>query len=389
MGILSNTVSIRQFRVVGDKPAANLPAWAGTRLADFGFRSIEEGAEEQAIGWVEFDDPRESGFAAIHTFQRDHYFVFALRRDQRRLPATLFKQHFQQEEADFLAAHPGFRRVPKQKREELREKLRLRLLAKTLPTPCLWDVVWDTDQDLVTFASLSASAGDLLVEQFRKTFGGLRLTPVHPYGRAMDILEEPLRARLVAANQAPTGEAVALIEANRWLGCDFLLWLMHRTMAADSRYPVCRPGPAVAGEGFVSYLNDKLLLAGGDNPGGIQKVAVSGPQDHFSEVRAALLSGKEIREAVLYMEKEEDLWKLHLKGDSFHFASFKAPPVRIEKEDGNDPALEKEAVFFERMHLLESGLQLFDSLFAAFLRERLDGEWPHKNAAILAWLAES
>jgi len=41
------------------------------------------------------------------------------------------------------------------------------------------------------------------------------------------------------------------------------------------------------------------------------------------------------------------------------------------------------------MHLVESGLQLFDSLFAAFLRERLDEEWPRKNAAILAWLEKS
>ncbi|NLC70305.1 MAG: recombination-associated protein RdgC, partial [Desulfuromonadaceae bacterium] len=318
MGILSNTVSIRQFRVVGDKPTANLPAWAGTRLADFGFRSIEDSAEELAIGWVEFDDPRESGFEAPHAFQRDHYFVFTLRRDQRRLPAALFKQHLQQEEADFLAAHPGFRRVPKQKREELKEMLRLRLLAKTLPAPSLWDVVWDTEKDLVTFASLSASIGDLLVEQFKKTFEGLRLAPIHPYARGMDVVEESLKAKLATANRASTAEAVELTEANRWLGCDFLLWLMHRTMTADSEYPVSRPGPAVPGERFISYLNDKVLLAGAGNPDGIQKVAVSGPQDHFSEVRAALLSGKEIHEAVLYLEKEENLWKLHLKGEPFH-----------------------------------------------------------------------
>jgi hypothetical protein len=389
MGILSNTVSIRQFRVVGDKSAANLPAWAATRLADFGFRSIEENAEELSIGWVEFDDPRQSGFEGVQTFQRDQYFIFTLRRDQRRLPAALFKQHYQQEEADFLAAHPGFRRVPKQRREELKEMLRLQLLAKTLPVPSMWDVLWDTDKNLVTFANLSAAVGDLLVEQFKKTFEGLRLVPIPPYVRAMEMLDEPLQTKLAAANHSGTAEAVELTEANRWLGCDFLRWLMHRTMTADSEYPVCRPGPAVEGDRFVSYLNDRLQLAGGDNPDGIQKVAVSGPQDHFSEVRAALLSGKEIREAVVYMEKGEDLWKLYLKGETFCFASFKAPPVRIEKEDGNDPAMEKEAVFFERMHLLESGLQLFDSLYVAFLKERLDEGWPQKNAAIMAWLAEA
>ncbi|MBN1142701.1 MAG: exonuclease, partial [Deltaproteobacteria bacterium] len=181
---------------------------------------------------------------------------------------------------------------------------------------------------------------------------------------------------------------VELCEANRWLGCDFLLWLMHRTMTADSEYEVCRPGPILTGERFISYLNDRVALAGGANPDGLQKVAVSGPQDNFSEVRAALLNGKEIREAVLYLEKEEELWKLHLKGEWFHFASFRSPKVRIERDDQTDPALEKEAVFFERMHLLESGLQLFDSLLALFLRDRLDGGWELKNAAILRWLSE-
>ncbi|MBN1141313.1 MAG: recombination-associated protein RdgC, partial [Deltaproteobacteria bacterium] len=234
MGILSNTVSIRQFQVVGDKPKADLAAWAATRLADFGFHSIEESAEELSIGWVHFDDPQQSGFEGLHTFRRDHYFVFTLRRDQRRLPAPLFKQHLARAEAEFMANHPGFRRVPKQHREELRERLRLQLLARTLPTPALWDLVWDTERDLVTFAGLSTAVGDLLVERFKKTFEGLRLTPLHPYGRALEAVEESLRESLVKANRAATGEAVELCEANRWLGCDFLLWLMHRTMTADS-----------------------------------------------------------------------------------------------------------------------------------------------------------
>jgi len=50
MGLLSNTVSICQFRVVGDLPAGDLSAWAGERLAGKGFRSIENSAEELSVG---------------------------------------------------------------------------------------------------------------------------------------------------------------------------------------------------------------------------------------------------------------------------------------------------------------------------------------------------
>jgi len=163
---------------------------------------------------------------------------------------------------------------------------------------------------------------------------------------------------------------------------------MHETMNASSEYSVNQPGPAVAGHGFVAYLNDRLLLAASSETG-VQKVTVTGPQDHFNEVRTALQGGKDIHEAVLYMEKQELLWKMTLKGETFHFASFKAPSVTLEKDDITDPEMEREAVFFERMYMLEEGLQLFDSLFAAFLTQRLDESWVMKEQAIRKYLATS
>ena len=47
---------------------------------------------------------------------------------------------------------------------------------------------------------------------------------------------------------------------------------------------------------------------------------------------------------------------------------------------------EREAAFYERMYLLEQGLQLFDSLFTAFLRERLGDAWGGRLKAISEWL---
>jgi hypothetical protein len=143
-------------------------------------------------------------------------------------------------------------------------------------------------------------------------------------------------------------------------------------MNSGATYKVCRPGPAGAGEGFVAYINDRLVLEGEDEEGR-QKVTVAGPQNRFDEVLTALESGKNICEATLYLEKEELLWKLTLKGELFQFGSFKSPAVKLEKDDMVDPASERQAVFFERMYLLETGLQLFDSLYATFLHERLGG----------------
>ncbi|MBE0574851.1 MAG: recombination-associated protein RdgC [Desulfuromonadales bacterium] len=386
MGILNNTVSVCQFQVLGASPATDLATWVGEGLVRDGFRSIEQTSEELSSGWVQLDDYQDSGFADLHTFLHDHYLAFSLRRDQRMLPTALLKPYLKKAEEDWLAVNPQFKRVPKQQREDLRDAVRGSLFAKTLPVPAIYDAVWDTRTNLVTFASLGTKAVDLFVEQFKKSFDGLRLVPLHPFARAGRVIDDQLQPALDKANGSSSEAILEQIEANQWLGRDFLLWLMHETMNASSEYTINQPGPAVSGEGFVAYLNDRLLLAASSETG-VQKVTVTGPQDHFSEVRTALQGGKDIHEAVLYMEKQEQLWKMTLKGGTFHFASFKAPSVTLEKDDITDASMEREAVFFERMYLLEEGLQLFDSLLSAFLKLRLDANWQQKEQAIRTYLA--
>lgn len=115
-------------------------------------------------------------------------------------------------------------------------------------------------------------------------------------------------------------------------------------------------------------------------------MSVSGSQDSYLEAISALKGGKRITSATICMEKDENPWKLTLKGETFGFASLKCPQVRIEKDATVDQMSEREAVFYERMFLLEQGVQLFDSLFATFLNERLNDAWGSRLQAIQAWL---
>ncbi|HEY6008246.1 MAG TPA: recombination-associated protein RdgC [Geobacteraceae bacterium] len=386
MGILANTVSICQFRVLGDLPAGDLFAWAAEHLRTHAFRPIDTIPVELALGWVHVDDPQQSEFSVPAHFWRDHYLVFTLRRDERRLPSALLKAYQQVAEHEYLGANPGLSRVPKQKREELREAVRASLLAKTLPVPTTFDAVWDSRTGIVTFASVSPKNVEQFETLFKKTFPGLRLAAIHPYSRAESVLDETLQPALTKANQATSEAALDLIKANQWLGWDLFLWLMYRTMHDASSFRINQAGHAAAGEAFTAYLNDRLVLMSvGEN--GVQKITVAGPQDHFSEVHNALQHNKRITEAIIYLEKDEQTWRLTLKGELFHFASFKAPSVQIEKDATTDQASEREAVFYERMYLLEQGLQLFDSLFAAFLAERLGEGWRATEEKIRAWLA--
>jgi len=374
MGILNNTVSICQFQIIGATPNQDLVSHVGEGLCKNRFRSIEQTSEELSIGWVQLDDYQDSEFNGAHTYQHDHYFAFSLRIDRRKLPKTLLKPYFLKAEEQWLSENPQFNRVPKKQREDLRDAVRSSLFAKTLPSPAIYDAVWDTRSNLVSFCSLSTKVIDLFVDLFNKSFENLRLVPLHPMARAAHVVDETLKPALNSANASNSESVLDQIEANQWLGEEFLLWLMHGTMNSASEYSVTQAGPAVSGEGFVAYLNDRLVLVANSETG-VKKVSVSGPQDNFNEVRAALQDGKDIQEAVLYLEKQENLWKMNFKGNLFHFASYKAPTVTLEKDDTVDAAMEREALFFERMYLVEQGLQLFDSLLEAFLKQRLDAGW--------------
>jgi hypothetical protein len=385
MGLLSNTINICHFRAVGERPKQDLYEWASERLAKNSFQSIDQTTDEVSSGWVHIDDSTENSFAHPRAFWRDHYLAMTLRRDQRRVPSVVFRAHLQNAEREFLGAHPGLRRVPKQKREELSQAVKGALFAKTLPAPSMVDAVWDTNSNLVTLTSLTPRAIDLFDNYFKNTFEGFRLVMVHPFSRAEGVLKEDLKSALQKANKSSTGDTLDLIHENQWLGWDFLLWLTYQTMTQSSTYSVNQPGPSADGEPFVAYVNDRLVLIGGGD-GGLQKISIIGSQDHFSEVRTALQNGRQITEATLHFEKEDSQWKMTLKGMAFHFASFKSPPVQIEKDNITDPADEREAVFYERMHLLEQGLQLFDSLYATFLETRLTKAWGQEEKAIREWL---
>jgi len=193
-------------------------------------------------------------------FRRDHYASFSLRRDQRRIPTPLLKAYQQIAEHDFLTANPGFFKVPKQKKEDIRDAVRLSLLARALPSPAMYDVVWDSRNGLVTLASLSSTVIDLFETEFKKSFPGLRLLMIHPFARALRITPEPLREELEKSNLASTESVIDLIRANSWIGQDFLLWLLHQTMTGSGEHSVSTPGIFAKGEPFTAFMNDRLIL---------------------------------------------------------------------------------------------------------------------------------
>jgi len=96
-----------------------------------------------------------------------------------------------------------------------RDAVRGSLFAKSLPVPAIYDAVWDTRSNLITFSSLGTVVVDLFVEQFKKSFDGLRLVPVHPMVRAGQVIDDTLQAALTKANCSGSEAVLEQIEANQ------------------------------------------------------------------------------------------------------------------------------------------------------------------------------
>ncbi|HQQ16200.1 MAG TPA: recombination-associated protein RdgC [Deltaproteobacteria bacterium] len=388
MGIMSNTVSIYQYEVAGDIPDGDRRLWIQQCLEKRRFEPVENVPDGEATGWVRFDEHTSSDFGVLGAFSFEHYCLFTLRKDVRKVPAALLKNLVEKECAQWLKERPKLQKVPVSRKREIRENIHASLLARSLPDPSVYDVLWNTETGIVTVANISTKALDFVEDEFAKTFEGLSLVPIHPIRRAEMVIPAEHRDALDRINQASSRDVLLQIKKNRWLGWEFFLWLMHKSAEGSSEYQVNQEGPAEIGDHFIAYVYDRFVLVQ-DHEDGPRKSTISGPQRNFSEACKAIQSGKNITEATLYFEKDMFKWKMSLKGDIFAFGSFTCPPVKIEKDEMTDPAMERDAVFFERMNLMETGLQLFGSLFAAFLSDRLTGPWPQITRAMNEWLQKT
>ncbi|HEY5672673.1 MAG TPA: recombination-associated protein RdgC [Malonomonas sp.] len=388
MGFLAASASVCYFQVTGSLKQTDQQSYILQQLAAEGFSSIEKTNEELSVGWVQLDDYDNSSFASVQDCWREQHLCFTLRQDRRKLPSALLKREVARLSELFLADKPTFNRVPKGELEQIRDHARGLLLSRTLPTPACYDVIWDTERQQLRLCCLSQAVIDTFQGLFHQTFPDLRLQLLHPLARAEQLLTEPLREQLQQANQAQTDSALEQIEANRWLGTDFLQWLLFRTLNSDSSYAVSTSGPLLENQPFRAFLDNRLVMIGGGQEG-VQKVTVAGPQDQYSEVCAALQRGKQIEEATLHLQQdEENSWKLTLKAERFQFGGYRTPMVRPDSDPNDDPQAEAEAAFYTKLGAVETGEQMFNSLLKVFMELRLSTDWPETVATITRWLEE-
>ncbi len=195
MGILSSSLSLTRYRIAGDI-ADDYWSEIPDRLKKFKFKDIDQSADERSFGWTSFDDMLDTAWS-LGTPHKAHYLVFALRLDTRRIPPAVMKKHFRMalDKAKIELGEKGQKFLSRDQKREIKENVALKLFARTLPIPAVFDVVWDTSDNVVYLGSTSPKIKELFLDLFTNTFE-LHPEPQTPYFKALAYMDKDQRRQL-------------------------------------------------------------------------------------------------------------------------------------------------------------------------------------------------
>ena len=200
MSFLKTSTTFTRFRI-SDPVPASLWTEISDRLRRNSFNDIDELPEERSFGWTAFEDLLDVTFHA-NPVEKGVYLAFCLRLDTRRVPPAVIKKHtalaLKKEEAQMREMGKKF--VSRDRRKELKEQVLLKLCMRFLPIPAEFQVVWNTADDMVYFASAQQKMLDLFEELFVRTFE-LHITPLSPYELAAFRLKDSLRLDVLEPTQ--------------------------------------------------------------------------------------------------------------------------------------------------------------------------------------------
>jgi DNA recombination-dependent growth factor C len=178
VGFLSASTSVVRF--VATAPARMERAAIAAAVTKRAFREGDPdvGDARQAWGWVTIHDPLLVSFTPADLFFH-HYLVLGFRYDKRIVPPKLLWLERRRLENERKATR-GVAKLGAAERREIKDEIAARLVARALPTPRLFDVVWNLETGRVYFSGKLRAAREAFGDCFRETFG-VAPVPLIPY----------------------------------------------------------------------------------------------------------------------------------------------------------------------------------------------------------------
>jgi len=162
-----------------------------------------------------------------------------------------------------------------------------------------------------------------------------------------------------------------IIESKRFLGREFLTWLVFQAEEEGGRFELPE-GP------IEVHLGDRLVLAGGQDEGA--RLTLVGAGDMRAEIGAGLRRGKLVDRARLTFRRGERQWELTMDGGVLEHGAVRCPPLG-DRDFGahDDPRAAFENDLFLRLADVEEILDVIDALFAEFCRIRATDAWSRRT----------
>ena len=371
MGFLASSCSFTRFRVTDPVPDG-LWAEIPQLLKKGAFLDIDETTDSEADGWVSFDDYLDTTWQAGPP-QIGAYIAFSLRVDTRRIPAGVLRKHLvlalKREKAG--NEKNGKKFISRERRKELKELVQLSLRRRFLPVPGEFNVIWNTANNENWFASTQEKMLELFAQRFLDTFK-LHIEQLTPPDLALSMLGKEYEEAIHDADSVDyTMDGI--------LGQDFLTWLWFRS---DVAYTLFRTDD---GQPFQVSMEKRVTVTGFvgcDRE--TASVTASDTDSPLSEARLGLHRGKKVASALIHLTKDDFVFDVSVKAADFSLNSLKT--AKLDKSDRDD---DPDALFLEKVFLIETAVTLLDSLYRQFLGLRLDeGKWKKTTDEMMKWMGE-
>lgn len=188
MGFLAGSTSFVRYQVEGELPD-HFWEFAAERIKLHSFKDIDDSYEEQSIGWVSVDNMFDSEFVYAPYAVAD-YIILAMRVDERKISPAILKKFCLKEE-EKIKKERQIPRLSRGHKVEIKENIKLMLTKKAVPTPSVYDLVWNLGESTMQFFSTNQKAQAQLEDLFKETFG-LKIMLQIPYLTAAHLLDPQL-----------------------------------------------------------------------------------------------------------------------------------------------------------------------------------------------------
>ena len=193
MGFNTRTASITRYRVDGTIEGSFWDA-VDSGVHAGAFKDGTNG-DRRGFGWVSSQDFTDTSFAGT-SYVHDDLIALSLRIDTVKVPGRLIELKLRERTKEVLEV-TGQRRLSVAQRRELKDQIKEALSSQALLNIQVHDLVWNTGESVVYLASLSQQVREDVQSHFKTCFG-IKIVPLIPYSRAVEMMPAADRHRLEA-----------------------------------------------------------------------------------------------------------------------------------------------------------------------------------------------